>query len=556
MMKINKIIGLSLLSSFLLLEANPNVPSSSTIDRQIQTPRDIPTLKKDEINIEGIKSDTLKTNDSNQKVFVKNFSFLGNSKISNDELFDVVKNYVNQELTFNQIQEVLSIVTKTYRDKGYFVARAYLGKQDLSKNDNTLQISIVEGKYEDIKLNNSSLVNSNSLEAILNNVKSNETINVKDIERALLLINDRNGVEVTNSVIEPGNSLGSSSLTIEAIATPRADGYIVADNFGSRYTGYYRLQALANINSIATLGDKLTVSGLISNGADLKNGKLAYEIPLNSYGLKADFAYSRTNYDLVKEYKEFNAKGNSNIYEAGLSYPLLRTTNESLYLKGKYFHKSLKDYYDSSFDLDEKRTINSFVASLDYDKNYSFFNFPAKLFANLNFTTGHLSSKLNKLNDGSYNKIDTYIANDIYFNEIFSLKSNLTAQKVLGNKNLNGNEDIYLGGAYGVKVYPDSEQSAENGYMLNLELLSNLPKIESYYHRVGVFYDMGNVYQEKNQDVTFKRKTLQDVGIGYYANYKDFFARVQMAWAINHEVSDKNEPHQHSKFLFQTGLVF
>lgn len=71
MMKINKIIGLSLLSSFLLLEANPNVPSSSTIDRQIQTPRDIPTLKKDEINIEGVKSDTLKTNDSNQKVFIK-----------------------------------------------------------------------------------------------------------------------------------------------------------------------------------------------------------------------------------------------------------------------------------------------------------------------------------------------------------------------------------------------------------------------------------------------------------------------------------------------------
>lgn len=554
MMKINKIIGLSLLSSIVLLEANPNVPNSSTIDRQIQAPRDIPILKKDEINIEGIKSDTLKTNDSNQKVFIKNFSFLGNSKISNDELFDVVKDYVNKELTFNQIQEVLAVVTKVYEDKGYFIARAYLGKQDLNENDNILQISIIEGNYEDIKLNNNSLVNDNAIEAILNNVKSNETINIKDIERALLLINDRNGVEVTSSVIEPGNSLGSSSLTIEAVATPRVNGYVVADNFGSRYTGYYRVQALANINSIVTLGDKLSVLGLVSNGADLKNGKLAYEIPLNSYGLKADFAYSRINYDLVKEYKEFNAKGNSNIYESGLSYPLIRSTNESLYIKGKYFHKDLKDYYDSSFNLDEKRTINSFVASVDYDKNYSIGIIPARVFVNLNFTTGHLNSKLNKLNDGSYNKVDAYIANDIYFNDIFSLKSNLTAQKVLGNKNLNGNEDIYLGGAYGVKVYPDSEQSAENGYMLNLELLSNFPKIESYFHRVGLFYDMGNVYEEKV--TTNDRKTLQDVGIGYYANYKDFFARVQMAWAINYGVSDKYEPHQNSKLLFQTGMVF
>ncbi|MFV7791811.1 ShlB/FhaC/HecB family hemolysin secretion/activation protein, partial [Aliarcobacter lanthieri] len=76
---------------------------------------------------------------------------------------------------------------------------------------------------------------------------------------------------------------------------------VVADNFGSRYTGLYRTQSLVNINSIATLGDKLSVSGLVSNGADLKNGRFAYEIPLNSYGLKADVAYTRTNYNLVKE---------------------------------------------------------------------------------------------------------------------------------------------------------------------------------------------------------------------------------------------------------------
>ena len=52
-------------------------------------------------------------------------------------------------------------------------------------------------------------------------------------------------------------------------------------------------------------------------------------------GLKSDFAYTRTNYNLVEEYKSLDAKGNSSIYEAGLSYPLIRSTNENLYLKGK-----------------------------------------------------------------------------------------------------------------------------------------------------------------------------------------------------------------------------
>ena len=430
-----------------------------------------------------------------------------------------------------------------------------MGKQDLVKNDNLLFISIIEGKYGKIKLNNNSLVNDNSLQAILDNAKSNGIINVKDIERALLLINDRNGVKVSNSVVEAGKEVGSSNLNIDTTSTKRVDGYIVADNYGSRYTGYNRVQGLININSPFNIGDKISISGLVSNGADLKNGKIAYELPLNSYGLKSDFAYTRTNYNLVEEYKSLDAKGNSSIYEAGLSYPLIRSTNENLYLKGKYYHKDMNDFM--SGDKYEDKSINSFVTTLEYDKNYSIGTLPARVFANLNLTTGHLSSKNSNPNNGNYNKVDTYISNDIYFNEIFSLNTNLTAQKVLGNKNLDGSEDLTLGGPNAVKLYPYSEQSAENGYIASFELFSKLPNIASYNHKIGLFYDMGNVYQERNLDTTFQRKTLQDIGLGYYSSFDDFFLRTQIAWSLNSKpISSEYTNHKNSKFLVQAGWVF
>lgn len=555
MRNIIKVFGLSILSSVALLGANLNVPNISTIEKQIQAPRDIPTLKKDDIKIEGIENDSLKSSDSSKTVFIKDFTFAGNSTISSEELKQSLKAYVGKELSFNQIQEVLALVTKVYRDKGYFVARAYLGKQDLVKNDNTLFISIIEGKYGEIKLNNNSLVNDNSLQTILDNSKSNGIINVKDIERALLLINDRNGVKVSSSVVEAGKEVGSSNLNIDTTSTKRVDGYIVSDNYGSRYTGYNRVQGLININSPFNIGDKISISGLVSNGADLKNGKIAYELPLNSYGLKSDFAYTRTNYNLVEEYKSLDAKGNSNIYEAGLSYPLIRSTNENLYLKGKYYHKDMNDYM--SGDKYEDKSINSFVTTLEYDKNYSIGTLPARVFANLNLTTGHLSSKNNNPNNGNYNKVDTYISNDIYFNEIFSLNTNLTAQKVLGNKNLDGSEDLTLGGPNAVKLYPYSEQSAENGYIASFELFSKLPNIASYNHKIGLFYDMGNVYQERNLDTTFQRKTLQDIGLGYYSSFDDFFLRTQIAWSLNSKpISSEYTNHKNSKFLVQAGWVF
>ena len=549
-----KVFGLSILSSVALLGATPII-NSGNIEKQIQAPRDIPTLKKDDIKIEGIENGSLKSSDSSKTVFIKDFTFAGNSAISNEELKQNLKAYAGKELSFNQIQEVLAVVTKVYRDKGYFVARAYLGKQDLVKNDNTLFISIIEGKYQEIKLNNSSIVNDNSLQTILDNAKSNGIINVKDIERALLLINDRNGVEVSNSVVEAGKEVGSSNLNIDTTSTKRVDGYIVADNYGSRYTGYNRVQGLININSPFNIGDKISISGLVSNGADLKNGKIAYELPLNSYGLKSDFAYTRTNYNLVEEYKSLDAKGNSSIYEAGLSYPLIRSTNENLYLKGKYYHKDMNDYM--SGDKYEDKSINSFVTTLEYDKNYSIGTLPARVFANLNLTTGHLSSKNSNPNNGNYNKVDTYISNDIYFNEIFSLNTNLTAQKVLGNKNLDGSEDLSLGGPNAVKLYPYSEQSGENGYIASFELFSKLPNIASYNHKIGLFYDMGNVYQEKNLDTTFQRKTLQDIGLGYYSSFDDFFLRTQIAWGLNSKpISSEYTNHKNSKFLVQAGRVF
>ncbi|WP_151951317.1 ShlB/FhaC/HecB family hemolysin secretion/activation protein [Aliarcobacter butzleri] len=552
-MKINKIISLSILSSSIVLGATlPNV-NSGTIQKQLVTPN-VQVEKKENVQIQGVQSDNVKTDVNNKKIFIKDFNFKNNIAVSSDELKQSLKTFANKELNYNQIQEVLAVVTKVYRDKGYFVTRAYLEKQDLIKNDNVLNITIIEGKYSEIKLNNNSLVNNDTLQSILDNVKSNDIINVEDIQRALLLINDRAGVKVTSSSLEAGKEAGSSNLIVDTIATPKVNGYVVADNYGSRFTGYNKIQALANINSLSSVGDKLTISGLVSNGADLKNGKLAYELPLMSNGLKADFTYSRTNYNLVKEYKALDADGNSNIYEVGVSYPIVLKTDETLWTKIKYYHKGFNDYMSNS--KYEDKTINSVVASLDYEKNYFLGNFPSRLISNVNLTTGHLSNTSNE-DDGNYNKIDAYLSNEIAFSEIISLNSTLSAQKVLGHKNLDGSEDLSLGGAYGVRLYPDSEQSAENGYILNLELLSKLPSISSYSHKIGLFYDIGDVYQEINRDTTFERKRLKDIGLGYYANYEDFFARAQMAWSANSsEITSENSSHNNSKLLFQTGWIF
>jgi hemolysin activation/secretion protein len=551
----NKILTISLLTSSVLLGATPNI---GDVNRQIQAPKDLPKKVTPLVDIDGVKKykEPMSDDKSGKTIFVKDFKIENAIHISETELKSLISSFVNKDLTFSQLQEVASIITKEYRKQGYFVARAYLPVQNIQENDNLIVISIIEGNYGEFKLKNTSLVKDSVVQNMLDEAKKDNVIATSTLERSMLLINDTPGVAVSKAELMPGVEVGTSDFDIETTPQNRVDGYVVADNYGSKYTGRNRVQALVNVNSPFNIGDKLTVSGLVSNGADLKNGKIAYSAPLASNGLRSEMSYSKTDYSLTKDYKYLNADGDSEIFDLGVSYPVIRTQSENLNLSLKFANKDMNDYQDNDKTAD--KNIKSFVASVAYLKDYSLLGLASRFDSNFNLTTGRLNSDNSNVDTGRYNKIDFYVSNLLYLNQTFSLNTNLITQKVLGNKNLDGSEDLSLGGAYGVKLYPDSEQSAENGYIFNTELFAQLPNINQYSHKVGLFYDVGNVYMEdSSQDANFDRTTLQDVGVGYYSNYKDFFLRTQMAWNLNSQaISSETTSHGNTKLLIQAGMVF
>ncbi|RXJ98777.1 hemin-binding protein [Arcobacter sp. CECT 8986] len=544
-----KIIALSAITTSLLFAATPN---SSSIQNQLEKPKNLPKKSTPLVELKGAKKyKAPMQNESTKKIFVKEFKITGAIHIKEEKLKSLVKSYENKELTFAQIQEVASIITKEYRKEGYFVARAYIPVQTI-QND-IIEIAIIEGNYGEFQLKNDSLVKDSIVKGMLDNIKEANIISTDTLERAMLIINDTPGVVVSKAEVMPGSEVGTSDFLIETTPSPRFDGYVVADNYGSRYTGKNRISAQVNINSPFNIGDQISLGSLVSNHGNLKNYNFAYNFPLASNGLRGEFAYSHTKYNLMEEYEELDAHGQSNIFDFKLSYPIIKSRIENLDLQLKFSNKNFDDHVNGNQTAD--KNIKSLTASLLYSKDFVLFDRPSYITSGFNLTTGRLKNENSNLYDGRYNKVDFYVNNTISLADTYSLTTGVTAQKVLGGKNLDGSEDMSLGGAYAVKFYPDSEQSAENGYIFNIELFKQLQPIKSYTHRVSFFYDIGNVYMEDaSTDTTFDRRTLQDVGLGYYANYKDFFARVNLAYNMNHEVTA--EPNYNSKILFQAGWVF
>ena len=93
--------------------------------------------------------------------------------------------------------------------------------------------------------------------------------------------------------------------------------------------------------------------------------------------------------------------------------------------------------------------------------------------------------------------------------------------------------------------------------IFNTEFFAKLPNVSNLSHKVGIFYDLGTgTMSDSSKDSQFEKRTLQDVGIGYYSNYKNAFAKIQAARVVGGEDIESENVGDNSRILVQAGFVF
>ncbi|MFA7092447.1 MAG: ShlB/FhaC/HecB family hemolysin secretion/activation protein, partial [Arcobacteraceae bacterium] len=469
-MKLKYIILSSVVATSLY--AASNVPNISDALKQVKPPK-IEREKADIPQIKPQEEKAPKELEEGKKIEIKKFLIQGAVHLSNDELKTIVEPFENQELSFNQMLEITSLITKAYREKGYFVARAYIPQQNILTQNGSLKINIIEGNYGKFHLENNSLVKDEIIQANLEDIKDKNIVSSHTLERAMLIINDTPGVIVSKAEVRPGIEVGSSDFIIGTQATNPYTGYVIGDNYGSQYTGKHRIMAGVDINSPFKIGDKISAFALTSEKTGLMSGKLGYEFPLHPNGTKAELSYSKTTYELGSRYKNLDALGSSDTVAARVEYPIIRTRLENLNSYTQVSYNKMKDEIQSS-DVMVKKESYVAVAGLDYTKDELFFTKNSQTRANVSLTIGELSfnHEDDKQNDqagantqGQFSKINLELGKDIEILPTLRWENALQAQYALGNKNLDGSQDLSVGGINGVKFYPDGEESAENGYI-------------------------------------------------------------------------------------------
>jgi hemolysin activation/secretion protein len=557
--KIN-IMLIVMLFSFSAMAASP-VPNIGNILNQTEPPKDVLREKQEIPDVKPYEKPAMEKDDIGT-LFVKGFTVVGNNAVASDMLNKIANDSenINRDMTLSGIEKVAAQITKYYRSLGYFVAKAYVPKQQVK--DGIVEIVVLEGHYGNFNLTNNSYVDDATVQNMLDNVKSNEEVHITSLERSMLLINDTPGAVITKANIQPGSVVGSSDFNITAGASQRINGYVIADNYGLRYTGKNRFIAGLGVNSPLGIGDRLDISGLVSNGSDLKNGRLAYSIPLGANGLREEISYSRTTYSLTEEYDALDASGRSDILELALSYPVIRSRLENLNTSVSMSMNKMKDEIKSMY-VDSTQYSKALKATVNYSNIYKLFGLNASTALTGIYTYGnfHYDDEILEAMDnesvnttGDFNKIYGQAEQSVVFSNSVSLNTSLAFQQALGNKNLDGSEDFSIGGPFGVRAFPTSEKSAENGYILNAELFWNLPVYKGFATKFSVFVDNARASTQNNVTGE-KSRTLTDAGIGFYENYKDFFLKAYYARILG-ATKVESEPDYKSRVLVQAGMVF
>jgi hemolysin activation/secretion protein len=256
-------------------------------------------------------------------------------------------------------------------------------------------------------------------------------------------------------------------------------------------------------------------------------------------------AYAHLDYKLGREFSALHARGTADIASVYGSYPLIRSRDTNLYGLAGFDAKRFEDKTGATSSVSERdaRVFNLGLAGDHRDRLWG----GAWTSYSVNWGMGDLNIKTPVVRaldaatartNGSYNKVTFDVARLQELGGPLSLYGEVRGQ--LASKNLDSSEKMELGGAYGVRAYPEGEAYGDQGYIATLEARLRLAQLSE--HTGGqlqavAFVDQGSITLNKNPWAAGpNHRDLSAAGVGLtWADASNLVIKVSYAFKLGNE---------------------
>jgi hemolysin activation/secretion protein len=432
----------------------------------------------------------------------------------------LVAPYLHHEIALVDLFHLADLITTKYRADGYILSRALVPAQHIGT---TARIDVIEGFVSEVHFQG---YDSPTLDAYGLRVMASKPLRASDLERYLLLANDLSGVQA-HAVLSPSSSVaGGAALTVVTDHT-LADGSLAVDNRGTKFIGPIQFYTAAGLN-IPSWDSRLAVRYITTPSIrELQYGEVSYTQPLGGDGLRAIIYGNETHSQPGYTLEPFRVDGTGDELMLTLAYPLLRSRDHNLELRG-------------SFDVKDSVTVVSGNSTAPPSSNDHLRIFRAGLshdiadsWGGINLQTLQLSRGVNFLGASANDNRPTPSRPNAQ-SDFTAWKGEISRQQDLGilypglgllvaaegqlsdSGYLPASEQLGLGGPQYGRAYDPSDVTADNGWAAKSELQYSppIPGFAAPYltsNQLYGFYERGRVVRNISSS---GNPALSDAGLG------------------------------------------
>jgi hemolysin activation/secretion protein len=483
-------------------------------------------------------------------------TFEGITVYESSEILPFYEEYLGQEISLADIYKVAGKVTDMYLADGFILSFAIVPAQTI--RGGIVRIKVVEGYVNEIFVEGPA---ANSIFADLpgqtphdlviayaKKIAGEGPLRLSDLEKYLLLAGDLPGV-TAKGVLTPSPDLPGASDLVLFVDFDRANGFLSANNRGTRFVGPYQLGAGLNINSVAGLYEQVGIRLIgASENRELRLGSASYQHQLGTEGTKLNLSGGRTFSEPGFTLEELGIKSFTTTFGVSISHPWIRSRSENLSTTFEFdFRNTKTDIFKVPLSEDRLRVfriggVYEFVDSLRGINLIALKYSQGVDILHAKISGSELLTRENGHSDFGAARMEVSRLQSIFPG--LTLLGEATGQYSFSQ--LLASEEFGLGGERFGRAYDPSELTADHGAAAKLELQYGVSGDGDIFKGMQIYgyYDIGAVWHRLKPAISStgasgkSRESLASTGLGVRFNLTEYVSGyVEMAKPLTQPVS-------------------
>lgn len=483
----------------------------------------------------------------------------GVNMYSEEELLSLYEGMIGTEISLADVYSIANRMTLKYRNDGYVLTQVVVPPQTIENGIAKLQV--VEGFINNVIIQggNEGAYSLDLVEAYASRISTGGALNIADMERQLLLINDLPGLNARSIISPSATTPGAADLLIVIEERDPFEGVVGANNYGSRFLGPVQFSGATTFNSVFGLNESITSQLVVAPdaGLELAFGSLGYEQPVGSYGTTLGVTGSITGTDPGYTLDQFDVKGLSKSITIQAKHPVIRSRNKNIFTRLLFDWRNVNS--KNNIELTRRDRIRALRASVQGDFLDRLLGVAVNSF---NFELSQGIDVFGASDKGDANMTraagdPTFTKANVEIQRLQRITSSvnvlLAGRAQLSNNPLLSSEEFGLGGISTVRGYDPSETVGDDGIAGKVEVQWKPSAVKGT--QLYTFLDSGTVWNKDATTSNAKRNSLVSTGVGVRVNLPmEVDAEFIAAQPLHRDIQTRN--NREPQFFFSLNKKF